>query len=301
MSPENLFRFVSVLLMGVVLAQVPPKLVPIRNAAGVRLSVDEQNDLPALRIAVSSERDTDLWVLFPEHVTVVERGKTDSRQLYMFRGGQQAKPVQWRRKGQSLEYQTEFQPGIRMVAQASLDDDGVRYRYQFTNLSGVDYDLVQAVTDPRMISPYFRDVRLERTYVHHTDGFDLLAAETANRLSMPLSEWLPNRHRVAYTWPIDTERIARQPDGITWYNKSRRVDEPLVATQSTDGQWTIATFSYDPGNVWVNPELTCQHADPRVSLRRSETRSYEVKTLILRGSLETVLAKSRQQRSKLQH
>ena len=301
MSPENLFRFVSVLLMGVVLAQVPPKLVPIRNAAGVRLSVDEQNDLPALRIAVSSERDTDLWVLFPEHVTVVERGKTDSRQLYMFRGGQQAKPVQWRRKGQSLEYQTEFQPGIRMVAQASLDDDGVRYRYQFTNLSGVDYDLVQAVTDPRMISPYFRDVRLERTYVHHTDGFDLLAAETANRLSMPLSEWLPNRHRVAYTWPIDTERIARQPDGIIWYNKSRRVDEPLVATQSTDGQWTIATFSYDPGNVWVNPELTCQHADPRVSLRRSETRSYEVKTLILRGSLETVLAKSRQQRSKLQH
>jgi len=300
-SPENLFRFVSVLLMGVVLAQVPPKLVPIRNAAGVRLSVDEQNDLPALRIAVSSERDTDLWVLFPEHVTVVERGKTDSRQLYMFRGGQQAKPVQWRRKGQSLEYQTEFQPGIRMVAQASLDDDGVRYRYQFTNLSGVDYDLVQAVTDPRMISPYFRDVRLERTYVHHTDGFDLLAAETANRLSMPLSEWLPNRHRVAYTWPIDTERIARQPDGIIWYNKSRRVDEPLVATQSTDGQWTIATFSYDPGNVWVNPELTCQHADPRVSLRRSETRSYEVKTLILRGSLETVLAKSRQQRSKLQH
>ena len=181
MSPENSFRFVSVLLMGVVLAQVPPKLVPIRNAAGVRLSVDEQNDLPALRIAVSSDRDSDLWVLFPEHVTVVERGKTDSQQLYMFRGGQQAKPVQWRRKGQSLEYQTEFQPGIRMVAQASLDDDGVRYRYQFTNLSGVDYDLVQAVTDPRMISPYFRDVRLERTYVHHTDGFDLLAAETANR------------------------------------------------------------------------------------------------------------------------
>jgi len=300
-SPENLFRFVSALLMGAVLFQIPSKLVPIRNDAGVRLSVDDQNDLPALRIAVSTEQDSDLWVLFPEHVTVVERGKTDSQQLYMFRAGRQAKPVQWRRTGQSLEYQTEFQPGIRMVAHASLEDDGVRYRYQFTNVSGVDYDLVQAVTDPRMVSPYFRDVRLERTYVHHSSGFELLAAETANRLSMPLSEWLPNRHRVPYTWPIDSERVARQADGITWYNKSRRVDEPLVATQSTDGKWTIATFSYDPGNVWVNPELTCQHADPRVSLGRGETRSYELKTLVLRGSLERVLAKLRQQRPHLQH
>jgi hypothetical protein len=301
MRPENLFRFFTVLLMGTVLAEIPPKLVPVRNDAGVRLSVDEQNDLPALRIAVSSAQDSDLWVLFPEHVTVVERGKTESQQLYMFRGGRQPRSTQWRRSGQSLEYRTEFQPGIRMIANARLDDDGVRYRYQFTNVSRFDYDMVQAVTDPRMISPYFRDVRLERTYVHHADGFDLLAAETASRLSMTLGEWLPNRYRVPYTWPIDSQRIIRQVDGVTWYNKSRPVDEPLLATQSTDGQWTIATFSYDPGNLWVNPELTCQHADPRVSLRRGETRSYELKTLILRGSLETVLAKARQQRSRLQH
>jgi hypothetical protein len=188
-----------------------------------------------------------------------------------------------------------------MIARASLDDDGVRYRYQFTNLSASDYDMVQAVTDSRMVSSNFRDVRLERTYVHHADGFDLLATETANRLSMPLSEWLPNRHRVPYTWPLDSQRIARQPDGVTWYNKSRAADEPFVATQSTDGQWTIATFSYDPGNLWVNPDLTCQHADPHVSLRRGETRSYELKTLILRGPLETVLQKVRQQRLRLQH
>src|SRR5262249_17698 len=160
----------------------------------------------------------------------------------MFRPGRQPKPIQWRRTAESLEYRTEFQPGIRMLARASLDEDGVRYRYQFTNVSGLDYDLVQAVTDPRMVSPYFRDVRLERTYVPQSDGLELLAAETADRLSMPLSEWLPNRHRVPYTWPLDSQRIARQPDGITWYNKSRAVDEPFIATQATDGQWTIATF-----------------------------------------------------------
>jgi hypothetical protein len=230
-----MFRCACVLFTGAALAQVPAKSGAIRNRAGVRLSVDDQNALPALLVAVSAQRDSDLWVLFPEHVTVVQRGKTESQQLYMFRPGRQPRPVQWRRAGESLEYRTEFQPGIRMTARASLDDDGVRYRYQFTNVSAFDYDMVQAVTDPRMVSPYFRDIRLERTYVHHADGFDLIAAETANRLSLPLSEWLPNRYRVPYTWPLDSQRIARQPDGVTWYNKSRAADEPFVATRSTDG------------------------------------------------------------------
>jgi hypothetical protein len=294
-----LITFVT--LMG--LAQIPAGSLQVSNAIGLRLTVDDQNDMPALRISLPAPHDseTGVWVLFPEHVTGLEHGKLEAQQLYLFRPGRPSTFTNWRRRGQSLEYEEEFPPGIRMRAQATLEADGVRYRYEFTNHSESDFDMMQAVTDPRMTSPYFRDVRLERTYVHHSNGFALLASETPNRLSMPLSEWLPNRYRVSFTWPVESLRVVKQPDGITWYNKSRAVDQPFIATQSTDGQWTIATFSYDPGNVWVNPDLTCQHADPQISLRRRQSLSYEVKTLVIRGNLEAALSKVKQQRTSLQH
>jgi len=70
---------------------------------------------------------------------------------------------------------------------------------------------------------------------------------------------------------------------------------------STDGKWIMATFSYDPGNVWVNPELTCQHTDPQVSLPPGQSRSYELKSLIFQGTLEQVLRKVKQQRMTMAH
>jgi hypothetical protein len=297
------FLFFGILTAAMVLTQNPVKPSQITNAAGVRLTADEENSLGALRILLPGQPDSDpaIWILFPEHVTAVERGKTESQRLYLFRPGKHATRANWHRTGQSLEYQAEFDPGIRMNASATLEDDGVRYKYEFTNASQLDYDMMQAVTDPRMISPSFRDVRLERTYVHHADGFDLLAAETPGRVTMPLNQWLPNRYRVSYTWPVEAERMIKQTDGITWYNKSRAVDEPFIATRSVDGRWMIATFSYDPGNVWVNPELTCQHADPQIPLPHGESRGYEAKTLVIQGTLETVLAKVKQQRASLQH
>jgi hypothetical protein len=167
------------------------------------------------------------------------------------------------------------------------------------NRSAVAYDNVQAVTDPRLLSPLLHDVRLERTYVHHPAGFDLMASETPARLTMPLRRWLPNRYRVPFRWPVDTQRVAKQPDGITWYNKSRAVDEPVVATKSADGAWVIATFSHDAGNVWTNPDLTCQHADPAAPLPEGSRVVLEEKTLIVRGTLEQALAKVRQQRASL--
>jgi hypothetical protein len=40
----------------------------------------------------------------------------------------------------------------------------------------------------------FNDVFLERTYVHHADGLELLASETPERLRMKAEEWLPLRY-----------------------------------------------------------------------------------------------------------
>ena len=70
-----------------------------------------------------------------------------------------------------------------MLARATLEEDGVRFHYAFHNGSAVTYDMIYAVTDPRLTG-MFHDVRLERTYVHHADGFALLAADTPSRLTM---------------------------------------------------------------------------------------------------------------------
>ena len=144
--------------------------------------------------------------------------------------------------------------------------------------------MIYAVTDPRLTS-VFHDVRLERTYVHHTEGFDLLASETPDRLTIPLSQWLP------------AERVERRRDGISYYNTSRKVDIPLIATFSTDRTWVVASFTREMGNVWSNPELTCQHVDPQTSLAPGQDATLEVKILVLRGSLNNVLEKAILQRN----
>lgn len=274
-------------------------LVLTDPATAIRVEVSQQDTLPALKILLPGQPASDpgIYVLFPEHVTAREHGKSDAVHLYVFRPGSQGARPSWRRTGQStLEYQMELQSGVRLVARATLEFDGIRFHYDFINRSPIDYDVIEAVTDPRMITPYFHDVRLERTYVHHADGFDLLASETPARLTMPLSEWLPDRYRVPYTWPIDAKRVEKQEDGLTWYNKSRRVDEPFVATKSTDGKWIMATYSAAPGNVWTNPELTCQHADMQTSLKPNSASSTELKLFLFPGTLDDLLAKVRVRR-----
>ena len=265
-------------------------------ATGILVEVSQQDALPALKVLLPGQAPSDpsTRILFPEHVTALERGKSDAVHLYIFRpGASDAHPI-WRRAGQStLEYEMDLQSGVHLIARATLESDGIRFHYDFVNRSGTDYAVIEAVTDPRMITSYFRDVRLERTYVHHADGFDLLASETPSRLTMPLSEWLPNRYRVPYTWPIERDRVEKKEDGLTWYNKSRRVDEPFIATKSTDGKWIMATYSVAPGNVWTNPELTCQHADMQVSLMPNSQSTTELKVFLFQGTLDDLLAKVR--------
>jgi hypothetical protein len=167
-----------------------------------------------------------------------------------------------------------------------------------SNRSDSAFDMIYAVTDPRLTS-IFHDERLERTWVHHRDGFDLLASETPNRLTLPLTEWLPVRYLASFTWPVPTQRVERRADGITYYNKSRAVDEPFIATVSTDGQWVVASFTRVVGNVWSNPELTCQHVDPQTSLAAHADAVLEVKMLVMRGSLEAALGRAVAQRRSL--
>ncbi len=215
-----------------------------------------------------------------------------------FRPGQQGEPPAWRRIGQSLQYESEFKDGIHFLARATLEDDGVLFHYEFLNHSNAGYDKAYAVTNPRLTSIFY-DIRLERTYVHHKDGFDLLASETPSRLTMPLREWLPARYLASFTWPVSVQRVERRADGITYYNKSRDVDEPMIATLSTDRRWVVTSFTRTTGNVWSNPELTCQHVDAETSLSPGQQAVLEVKILVIQGSLDQALQEIIRQRDTL--
>lgn len=270
----------------------------VQNAAGLRLLVTNKNN-PTLAIVLPGYPDSDrsIEVIFPEHVTAKRHGSNELEHLYLFRSQQAREPV-WRQTKDSLEYERDLDGGVHLLARATLEDDGVLFRYKFHNRSAAAYDMIYAVTDPRLTG-LFHDVRLERTYVHHKDGFDLLASETPARLKMPLSRWLPARYLVAFTWPVPKKLVERRSDGITYYNKSRPVDEPMIATVSEDRQWIVASFTRTAGNVWSNPELTCQHVDPETSVEAGQEAETEVKILISKGTLDDVLGKVREQRSTL--
>ena len=270
----------------------------VRNRAGMQLVVAEQNTQPTLRIVLPGRPTSDrsIEVIFPEHVTVRQRGSTDAKQLYMWQPGQVGERPLWRGSERSLEYERNL-TGIHMLARATLEEDGVRLHFRFRNRSDLTYDLIYAPIDPRLTSE-FHDVRLERTYVHHEDGFDLLASETPSRLTMPLDKWLPARYLASFTWPIPSQRVERRDD-IPHYHKSRAVDAPFIATLSRDRRWVIASFTRTAGNVWSNPELTCQHVDRQSSASPGEEVILETKILFVRGSLDDAFALATRQRESL--
>ena len=302
----NRVMIAATLMTSALGAQVPrdiPKDV-VKNNAGLRMLVETDDTQPVLRIVLPGHPLTDrtIQVVFPEHVTVRKSGSNDANaveHIYMWREGHQGEPPVWRRDGQSLEYEMNFDDGIRMIARATLEEDGVLFGYDFKNSSGTDFNLLWAPTDPRLTS-IFHDVRLERTYVHQKGSWRLLAGNTPRRLSMPLNEWLPARYLASFTAPIPDVRVERRSDGITYYNNPLRVDEPVVATLSQDRKWIVASFSHDTGNVWSNPELTCQHVDETKTLGPGGKTSLEVKMLILRGSLNEVLKKVTAERNRLE-
>jgi hypothetical protein len=283
---------------GVLLAAEDPP--PIKNPGGLQLLVADEHASPTLRVVLpgrpTSERAIE--VIFPEHVTAIRHGSTEAEQLYRWRPGLQGDRPVWRRLADALEYERDLPGGVHLLARATLEADGVRFHYEFRSGSTNAYDMIYAVTDPRLTDG-FQDLRLERTYVHYPGGFALLAAGTPARLTLPLDRWLPARYLASFTWPVPTEQVERRADGITYYNTARAVDQPFIATRSANRAWVVASFARNPGNVWTNPELTCQHVDPQAVLPPGQAAVLEMKMLVLRGSLEDALRLATAQRDSL--
>lgn len=263
----------------------------VEPTSGLRLSVINK-EFPKLQILLPDQSNSErgIEVEFPEHVTVVNKKNMVAEHLYLESRGNQNKMTSpsWKIESNIITYETVLNGNVKMTAKAQLNADGVRYSYTFTNNSSVSYQKLQAVTCVKLYSA-FSDTLLERTYVHHTDGFDLLASETPERLTMPLTKWLPCRYLVSYDWPVVNIRKEKDEDSITRYNKSRKADIPVIATLSHDKQWVAATFTTKTGNLWTNPERSCHHADPSAELNSNETQTLTLKTFLYKGSLEQVL------------
>lgn len=101
----------SLLLIVAAAASAQPP-APIRNAAGLRLLVADEDTQPVLRIVLPGQplSDRSIEVIFPEHVTARAQQSGNEERLYLFRPGQQAQPPAWHRVGPSLEYETDFPP-----------------------------------------------------------------------------------------------------------------------------------------------------------------------------------------------
>lgn len=268
----------------------------VHDRSGLTLVVDSTDADPVLLLQLPdpSIGPRSIRVLVPEHVTVRTVGASDSRQLYKYDPQAHHAAVAWTRQAHTLAYHRELVPGLTLDVAATLEPDGMRLRYTYANRTDMSYALVYGATDPRMTGA-LHDDRLQRTWVHRASGFALLASDFPERLTLPLDRWLPARVLDSYTWPVPAEKIRRE-DGIAYYNASQPVDEPMLSTVSADGRWVVTSFTATTGNVWSNPELTCQHVDPEPPLPAHGTAVVEVKLLITRGTLDDALRAVRAQR-----
>ncbi len=88
-------------------------------------------------------------------------------------------------------------------------------------------------------------------------------------------------------WPgaiLAANLIEKGGDSIIRYDKSRKADRPFIATVSHDKKWIAATYTAETGNLWTNPERSCQYADPSVSIKPGESKILRLKTFVFKGS-----------------
>jgi len=278
-------------LLIVISAKAQKELTLIEPRSGLRILVIDK-DYPLIKILLPGQSlsERGIEVEFPEHVTGLNENSKDVEHLYLVTrgtGNERTSPV-WKVEGNTLRYETNLSNQVKMIAKVRLEFNRVEYTYEFINHSNISYTNFQAVTCVKLYSA-FSDTLLQRTYVHHTNGFDLLASETPQRLHMPMNKWLPCRYMVSYNWPVPSKLIVKDEDSITRYNKSRKADKPFIATISHDKKWIAATYTSETGNLWTNPERSCHHADPSVYLKPGDTKSLELKTFIFQGNLSTLL------------
>ncbi len=192
--------------------------------------------------------------------------------------------VEWSRLKNGLAFSMKTPSGFSMNAKAVLEAGAVAISYEVNSGTGRRLAAVAAPTCVKLYRP-FTDVFLDRTYVHHRDGLELIASETPGRLRKNAEEWLPCRY-IAQVGKNDAKGAYREErvDGITRYFKSKAADAAFLATESTPAGWTAATFAHNCDSVFTNPARTCHHADPMAKDVAGGRASLRLQVYFIKGS-----------------
>src|SRR5438309_11364516 len=123
----------AALFVGLIWMAIVAPASDIRNAAGVKLSIAEEDTQPALAVVLPDIPGVAIKVVFPEHVTVRRRGGSEGEQLYLYQPGKSGGRPVWRTAGQSLEYESDLKASVHLLARATLQEDGVLFHYELRN------------------------------------------------------------------------------------------------------------------------------------------------------------------------
>jgi hypothetical protein len=263
----------------------------LSNRRGIAIRPSpEQPDAPLLWVALPGKEDDRCAVIeMPEHSWGRPRGTTEQRWFYrMYSETRALRPTaRWEKQGNTLSCSITSPAAVRLKTAVSIDDDGISIQHRLENDADVDYEEVQAPSCIKLYRP-FNDVFLERTYVHHSNGLELLASETPERLHRNAEEWLPVRYIVRSAPPAASPemRVERQPDRIVRYTKLKLADAPFMATTSSPPGWVAASHTMKASSVFTNPARTCHHVDPSAELKPRGAAVLSLKLYLVRGTVE---------------
>ena len=262
----------------------------IGSSSGLRLEITGDPQRPMLALRLPGFAYPSVVVEMPEHAWWKEKAGQEPVWFYKMYSTDPALPgnVKWSKTADSLSYQMETPSGFTLQSIARLQSDGLAIAHTIANPALQNIAEIQAPTCIKLYRP-FNDVFLERTYVHHPNGIELIASETPERLMKNAEEWLPCRYIVrcgeGATRP---SQLIERVDGITRYYKSKAADIAFIATESDPPDWVVATHGLNCPSVFTNPARTCQHADPQALSVTGGKAILQLKLYISKGTRQAV-------------
>jgi SH3-like domain-containing protein len=272
--------------MRLALAQVPVGRFVVASGSGLRMERHGDPQRPAVSLFLPETKYPSAIIEMPEHAWRKEKADGEQAWFYKMYTSDRALrgDVTWLNEGSTLSFSMKTPSGFVLNTKASLEVDGIAITHEVISNSVPQLAAVEATTCVKLYRP-FTDVFLERTYVHHPEGLELIASETADRFEKNAEEWLPCRYiaRVGKNAPPGAYR-AERVDGVTKYFKSRAADAAFLATESHPGGWTAATHAVNCESVFTNPARTCHHADPRALAITDGRAVLQLKVYVLKGT-----------------
>jgi len=209
-------------------------------------------------------------------------------------------PPKWEGDDHKQAYTMRLDNGMVLEAKAEVHGSEVRLSYELENGTELDLRGVRVWSCIQgQLMPNVNDPLMERTFVvvngqpermrDHVPAFKAYTvAESVNkRFTAYLDGVDPNRENPVVSphpgFPDDPAQA------ITFWHVVPPIDAALIATESTDGAWTMVTRSDVAREVWMNPGISCHHADAAVpTCAPGETIRIENRIVYLEGGAKAV-------------